>query len=340
MPDSPAVDLVRLPRQRHDPRTAVARRIGFALALLVFIAAVVFLGRGGYTDVAGDGISVLDALYYASVTLTTTGYGDISAVTPGTRLATLVLITPARILFLILVVGTTVEVLTEQYRQLLSTQRWRRRVQDHHIICGYGSTGRSAADALLADDVAPATIVVVDEDAGAVEQAATAGFATVHGDASRLAVLRQAAVERARSVVVAPNRDDTAVLITLTARECNSSAHIVSVVRERENKHLLQQSGADAVIDSSAAIGRLLGLATQSPSALTLVDDLLDAGTSLELAEVEPVPGPSGELAGPTDALVIEVLRDGRRLPFSAAGARRLLPHDRLLVIRPTSGGA
>ena len=111
---------------------------------------VVLIGRNGYTDSAGGELGLIDALYYASVTVTTTGYGDISAVTPSTRLAALLLITPARILFLILVVGTTVEVLTERSRTLLQTQQWRRTVNHHHLICGYGSTGRAAARALVA----------------------------------------------------------------------------------------------------------------------------------------------------------------------------------------------
>jgi voltage-gated potassium channel len=97
------VDLVRLPSSPRAPLAAIGRRIGFALGLLVFIAMVVLIGRNGYTDSAGGELGLIDALYYASVTVTTTGYGDISAVTPSTRLAALLLITPARILFLILV---------------------------------------------------------------------------------------------------------------------------------------------------------------------------------------------------------------------------------------------
>ena len=146
--DTRPLDRVRLARRPHDPRRAVARRVGFALLLIAFIALVVLVGRDGYTDVTGDPVGLIDALYYASVTVTTTGYGDISAVTTATRLATVLLITPARIIFLILVVGTTVEVLTEQYRQLLAVRRWREDVQDHFVICGFGATGRSAARAL------------------------------------------------------------------------------------------------------------------------------------------------------------------------------------------------
>lgn len=328
------VDLVTLPVRPLPPLIAVGRRVGFAVGLLVFIAVVVYLGRDGYTDSGGGDIGVLDSLYYASVTVTTTGYGDIAAVTESTRLAALLLITPARILFLILVVGTTVEVLTARSRQLILTQRWRQRVREHHVICGYGSTGQAATDALLAQGVDRASIVVVDTEADSIDAATSAGITAVRGDASRVSVLQQAAIDRARSVVITPNRDDTAVLITLTVREFNPTAHIVAAVRVKENLHLLRQSGADAVIDSSAAVGRLLGLATETPSALDVIDDLLDVGTALELAEVRPVAGADGTWAVPAAVSVIEVLRNGSRLPYHHADLGPLRETDRLVVVR------
>ncbi len=53
-----------------------------------------------------------------------------------------------------------------------------------------------------------------------------------------------------RSIIVANGRDDTAVLVTLTAREIEPKAKIVASIREAENQHLLRQSGADTVVVS------------------------------------------------------------------------------------------
>lgn len=326
------VDLVRLPSRPRAPLAAIGRRIGFAVGLLVFIATVVLVGRNGYTDAAGGQLGVIDALYYASVTVTTTGYGDISAVTSSTRLAALLLITPARILFLILVVGTTVEVLTERSRTLLQTQHWRRTVNHHHIICGYGSTGRAAARALVAQGVGADHIAVVDIDEEALALAGEDGFTGIVGNASKVSVLVQAAIDRAESVVVTPNRDDTAVLITLTARELNPAARIVATVRERENLHLLRQSGADSAIDQAAAVGRLVGIATRTPEALDVIDDLLEVGSDLEIVEVAPVLR-DGVHVAPDDVRVLEVLRDGKRLAFDDASIGSLRPDDRLMAV-------
>jgi len=327
------VDLVHVPRRVRAPFSAIARRIGFAIGLIVFVALVVLVGRSGYVDVAGQPITFLDSVYYASVTVTTTGYGDITAISDGARLATILLITPARIIFLILVVGTTVEVLTDQSRRLLLTRRWRQRVNDHFVICGFGATGQSAARDLVQRGVEPGQIVAVDLSPLAIEQANEQGFVAIHGDATQNSVLDQAGVGRARSVVITPNRDDTAVLITLTARERNARAHIVAGGREQENLHLLRQGGADQVIDATAAVGRMLGLATYAPSTVRVLDDLLDAGEGLELTETTP--DVSGERpAVPHGSTLVAIVRNGRRLHPEELAATMIEADDRLVVLR------
>ena len=153
------------------------------------------------------------------MSLSTTGYGDITPVTPSARLVNVLVITPLRVAFLIVLIGTTVETLTTQSRQALKIQRWRSSVRNHTVVVGYGTKGRTAVAAMIGDEVAPADIVVVDEDPAALERAKSAGLVTVRGSATDSEVLRLASAQHAKAIIVATNRDDTAVLVTLTARE-------------------------------------------------------------------------------------------------------------------------
>ena len=59
-------------------------------------------------------MSLWDAAYYATVTLSTTGYGDIVPITELARITNIFVITPLRFIFLIVLVGTTIEVLTRR----------------------------------------------------------------------------------------------------------------------------------------------------------------------------------------------------------------------------------
>jgi voltage-gated potassium channel len=231
--------------------------------------------------------------------VTTTGYGDIAPVSPDARAWTAFAVTPLRILFLIVLVGTTLQLLTERFRSALAENRWRRRVKEHAIVTGYGTKGRGAVDSLLATGMATDRIVIVDLSPDAVEDARAQGLTAVLGDATRTAVLREAMVTVATAVIVTCNRDDTATLITLTARELNPSATIVSSVKDSENAHLLRESGARSVVISSESAGRLLGLATVQPRAGEVLHDLIVAGEGLEIAE-RPVS--AAEIGGPVQA--------------------------------------
>lgn len=337
MPDLKRQTQLALPRRAVHPAAGIAARLGLAAFLVLLVAALAYVGRDGYVDAKGDGVSLSDAIYYSTVSITTTGYGDIRPESDSARLLTTLLVTPARVLFLILLVGTTLEFLTERTREAFAVVRFRRHMHNHTIICGFGTKGRAAARILLARGTQPEKIVVVDEDPAARDAALAYGFAVVAGSAAITEVLRAAGVEQARIVLAAPNRDDTSVLITLTARELNPTATIVAAVREEENVHLLHQSGANSVITTSGAAGRLMGIATEWPGAVEVLEDLLSAGEGLDISERVITDGEQGLLRNvPPDGSgpVLAVMRDGQLLRFNDPLAESVVVGDRVVSLR------
>ncbi|MCX8554056.1 MULTISPECIES: potassium channel family protein [Mycolicibacterium] len=328
------VDVLQIPEAFVSPIRRIVRRVIYALLVLAAAVLVVYLDRDGYRDAQENEMSLLDCIYYATVSLSTTGYGDITPLTPSARLVNVLVITPMRIAFLIVLIGTTVETLTTQSRQALKIQRWRSTVRNHTIVVGYGTKGRTAVQAMVGDEVAPGDIVVVDENPAALDRARAAGLVTVVGDATKSEVLRLAGAQHAKSIVVATDKDATAVLVTLTAREVAPKAKIVASAREAENQHLLRQSGADSTVVSSETAGRLLGIATQTPSVVEMVEDLLtpDAGFAISEREVEvkELGGSPRHLAD----IVLGVVRDGQLLRVDAPEVDALAAGDRLLYIR------
>jgi voltage-gated potassium channel len=332
--DDALVGVLRVPESRVSPIRAIARRLALALLALFAAVIIVYLDRDGYRDVQGNRLTFLDCVYYATVSLSATGYGDITPYTESARLINVLVITPLRVAFLIVLVGTTLEVLTERSRQALKIQRWRKKVRNHTIVIGYGTKGRSAVDAMLGDEVSPSDIVVVDTDRAALDHAAAAGLVTVHGNATRSDVLRLAGAQRAASIIVATNRDDTAVLVTLTARELAPKAKIVGAIREAENQHLLRQSGADSVVVSSETAGRLLGLATKTPTVVEMIEDLLTPDAGFVIAEREVEPSEVGGSPRHLHDIVLGVVRNGRLLRVDDPEADAIEPGDRLLYVR------
>lgn len=333
-PSYALVGVLRIPQGQAGPARIISRRVAIAIAALFLGAITVYLDRDGYHDAQGDRLTFLDCLYYSAVTLSTTGYGDITPVSEFARAMNVLIVTPLRIAFLILLVGTTLEVVTETSRQAWKIQRWRSRVRNHTIVIGYGTKGKTAVGAMLGDEVPPAEIVVVDTDQAALDRAASAGLVTVHGDATKSDVLRLAGAQHAASIIIASSRDDTAVLVTLTAREISPKAKIVASIREAENQHLLRQSGADSVVVSSETAGRLLGLATTTPSVVEMIEDLLTPDAGLAIAEREVEQAEIGGSPRHLRDIVLGVVRDGRLLRIGAPEADAIEASDRLLYVR------
>ncbi|MFG2606680.1 potassium channel family protein [Streptomyces sp. NPDC048514] len=332
---------VKLPKKVVErPIRQVGKRLVMALAVLVATALIVYVDRDGYNDNSDGSVDLLDAFYYATVTLSTTGYGDITPVSDGARLTNIFVITPLRVLFLIILVGTTLEVLTERTREEWRLNRWRSTLRDHTVVVGFGTKGRSAIQTVCATGLKREQVVVVDPSAKAIDAATAEGYVGVVGDATRSEVLKWAEVHKARQIIVAPQRDDTSVLVTLTARQINRSAKIVAAVREEENAPLLKQSGADAVITSSGAAGRLLGLSVLSPAAGMVMEDLIQQGSGLDMVERPVVRGEVGRKPRDTDDLVVSVVRGHRVLGYDDPSVGTLQLTDRLITIVRASPGA
>lgn len=324
---------VLLPGGGAGPLWAISRRLIAAVLILLSVVGVVLLDRDGYRDVTEDRVGVIDAFYYATVTLSTTGYGDVTPVSPAARLVNVLFVAPARVLFLIILVGTTLEVLTERSREQFRIRRWRSRVQQHVVVCGYGTKGRSAVDALLDDGIPLDRIVVVEQDGSAVRDAVARGLAVVQGSSSRAATLREAQVAEARSVVVATNADDAAVLTVLTARDLAPHAWIVAAVRESENVPLVKQSGADQVVVSSETAGRLLGLSTSAPQLVTVVEDLLTASAGMALTARAVGADEVGRAPLDVGQPVVGVIRAGTLHRFDDPAVARLADGDRVVCV-------
>ena len=328
---------VRLPAMHRSPWWELGRRVLAAVAILVFTVALVYFDRDGYidnTDPTGE-VDFVDAMYYTTVTLSTTGYGDITPQDDGARLVNAFLITPLRIAFLVLLIGTTLEVLATQGRETIRIARWRRNMDEPVVVIGYGTKGRSAVDTLVNNGLPKESIVIVDPSSIALGEAHADGLAVVTGDATRREVLRRAGVSRARQVIITTDRDDSTVLATLNVRQLNPDCHIVAAVRESDNVPLVRQSGADSVITSSDAVGRLLGLSSLSPTLGSVMEDLLTYGQGLEVAERDLLVPEVGKQPQSLPDQVIAVVRDGQVHRYFDPVVTQLARGDRLIVVRP-----
>ncbi|WP_448664270.1 potassium channel family protein [Sphingomonas sp. CJ20] len=313
---------------------AIGWRVAAVLGLLALAIGVHWLEREGLKDTADGHVSFLDILYFTSISITTTGYGDIVPVSTSARMFDALVVTPIRIFVVLIFLGTAYNFVLKR-----SWDKWRmvgiqRNLHGHILIAGYGKTGSEAVAELLARGTDPATFVVVDTDPTAIERAHACGCTVLLGDATRDAVLQDVRIDRASALIVAGGRDDTSILITLTARHLAPELPISVIVRAEDNELPARAAGATTVINPVSFAGLLLASSCTGPHLTEYLMDLASIHGRVALAERAVAPDEVGlPLRAIATGLGVRLYRDGRPYSFAEPEAQALMAGDQIVEI-------
>ncbi|MBM0104774.1 potassium channel family protein [Steroidobacter sp. S1-65] len=320
-------------------RRTLLLRAALVVFLFVLVIGVFWLDRDGLRDNHDGEISFIDVVYFTMVSVTTVGYGDIVPVTPQARLVDAIFVTPIRLFVWLIFVGTAYQFVLQHLIEDIRMRRLQARLQGHVVVCGYGHSGRCAAAELAARGIDKQHILIVDLDNARLEDAAEHGYIGILGDASREETLRQTMLPQARALIVCTDRDDTNVLITLTARNIAPDVRIVARVEEAENDKLVRQSGANSTVLPSRVGGILMADSIESNHLATYVMDLISAGGQVTLIERAPREDEVGRHPAEIHSRILRVVRGHHTFNFWDADLR-IEPDDKLIVIRPPQAAA
>jgi voltage-gated potassium channel len=309
-------------------------RVILVFGLIAIVLLLHWFGRDGLKDNYDDQISFIDVLYFTTVTVTTVGYGDIVPVTPEARLFESIFVTPIRLFVWLIFLGTAYNLF---FRNII--YRWRMaRIQadlhNHIIVTGFGTSGQEAVNELLARGADPREIVVIDGSEKALALAEAQGCNILCGDSTRDRTLKDVAVHRARSMIVSAGRDDTSILITLTARHLAPRLPISIVVRNEDNELPARQAGATTVINPVSFAGLLLAGSTSGKHIADYMADLAASGGRVKLNERPVLPEEIGRpLSAIGTGLGVRIYREDRPIGFWEEAARQLQTGDLIIEI-------
>jgi len=332
-------DYVTLRRKSPLPIWAqLAWRASLVVGLLAFAIAVHWVEREGLKDNFDDHVSFIDVIYFTMISITTTGYGDIVPVTPHTRMFDALIVTPIRIFFVLIFIGTAYTFVLRRTWDKWRMEKIQRNLHDHIIVGGFGTSGSEAVDELIALGVAPTDIVVIDNNEDALERAESLGCAVLEGDATRDKTMQAVRIETARSMIISAGRDDTSILMTLTARHLAPKLPISVAVRNEDNELLARQAGATTVINPVSFAGLLLAGSTHGEHIADYIADLASSSGRVRLAQRIVAGDECGKpLSALAQGLGVRVYRDGRPYGFWEPEAKSLMPGDCIVEILPTS---
>ncbi|HWT12239.1 MAG TPA: potassium channel family protein [Allosphingosinicella sp.] len=326
---------------RRKPRTSPWVQIGWRVALMVailfFVVAVHWFERDGLRDNHDGRISFIDVIYFTMVSITTTGYGDIVPVSDGTRTFDALVVTPIRIFFVLIFLGTAYQFVLRRSWDKWVMAQIQKRLTNHIVVAGYGTSGSETVAELIARGTDPSCIVVIDPDEAALECAESLGCAVLLGDATRDRTLEAVRIPEARVMIISAGRDDTSILICLTARHLAPGLRISVAVRAEDNELLARQAGATTVINPVSFAGLLLAGSAHGPNIADYIADLASTHGRVRLAERDARPEEYGKpLAGIATGLGVRIYRDGKPIGYWEPACEDIRAGDRIIEIIPS----
>lgn len=245
-------------------------------------------------------------------------------------------LTPIRLFVWLIFLGSAYDFLLRRV-----WERWRmtviqRHLNGHVVVAGYGSSGAEAVSELVRRGADPSTIVVVDENAAALHAAEECGATVVEGNATRNAALEAVKINTASALIVSAGRDDTSILIVLTARRLAPEIPISVVIRSEDNEPIAYQAGADTVINPASFAGLLLASSTHGAHLAEYMADLAASQGRVALQERRVTEDEVGKpLTGITTGLGHRIYRGENCYGFWEPEAGRLEAGDSIIEVVP-----
>jgi len=264
------------------------------LAGLLFLIATVLGGAGGYYAIGQGQWSFSDCLYMTVITVTTVGYGEtlqnMDKVEHARQFTMLLLLfgTGSIVFFASMITAFVVE---GDLRDVLAANKLKKRMKrmkDHVIVCGAGSTGRNVIEERLKTGRGVIALDVNEELLRDIaEKYPTAEYAYVVGDATADDVMAQVNLGEANGLVAALSSDKDNLYLTVSARQDNPKLRIVARCAELSHVDRMKKAGADAVVSPNYIGGLRLVSEMLRPSVVKFLDEMMrDTRATYRIEEV------------------------------------------------------
>ena len=159
------------------------------------------------------------------------------------------------------------------------------------------------------------------------------------GDATRDETLKAAQIERACLFIISAGRDDTSILICLTARHLAPDVRISIAVNAQDNEVPARRAGADVVVNPSNFAGLLLATTHGGQHIADYLADLASNEGKVKMVEREARPDEVGKaLRDLPGELGVRIIRDGQPYGFWRPQAMKIEPGDIIMAISPSDG--
>ena len=241
---------------RHFNRSSVALSTLFALTAVVML--LLYATFGSYYLGAGFKPQITDlvtALYYAMVTMSTVGYGDIIPAVPETRLFTVSVIVLGVAVFATSLTAVIAPLVSQSLKGIIGRKGTGMKRENHFVVIGDTplavNTWRE-----LAKRGRPVTRILREAPA----ESQSTDVDVVVGDHGMAEVLREAGADRADAVLAMTADDSENAFVVLAVKELAGSARTVVAVNDAHHLSRVKLVQPDVVIAPQVMGGELTAM--------------------------------------------------------------------------------
>ncbi len=264
---------------------------------LVFLLIVVTaIGTAGYCYI--EGWSFFDALYMTVITLTTTGFSEVRALSQAGRLFTIMLLIGGVSTIAVTSTSLLNEVLTGfKFRRKRKMEKLVKKLQNHTIVLGFGRMGQSVC---LELQRAKHSFVVVERNEGKIALLEELNYYYIQGNGADDEILIEAGVKDARNLVSVIDDEADCLFSAVAARSLNAKLHIVVRANSESSRKKMLLVGVDDVVLPLFISGKKVAQRIIQPN----MEDFLEvsglAGASQQLQVIDIVINSNSSLKGKT----------------------------------------
>ncbi len=253
--------LFRYTRSMNHLLSVLAHKKFELFTLLVFATIVVFVsGVLIYVMEANNPDSPIDTLfeafYWALVTISTVGYGDLAPVSSEGRAIAMVIIISG-VAVLSFSTSIVVSAFTERMDDIVENKTLNdvHGLKEFYLICGYGEVAQGVANKLrhMGNKV-----VVLDSNTENIKEAKTHQLTALEYDPGALMSYKQLNLnldKQVKAILCLGDDDVQNVYTALTIRSISKSVKILSVLKYQSNRKKLYLAGINEIVYAQELVG-------------------------------------------------------------------------------------
>ncbi|HET7563165.1 MAG TPA: voltage-gated potassium channel protein [Rhodanobacteraceae bacterium] len=241
---------------RQFDRTSVAASTLFALTSVVML--VVYATFGTFylgADFKPQVTDLVTAFYYALVTMSTVGYGDIIPQTPEAKLFAVSIIVLGVAVFATSLTAVIAPLVTHSLQRIVNRKGPRMQRENHFVVVGNTPLALNTLRELRRRGHPVTLLMRVEPESGVLDD-----VDKVIGDPGDADVLRRAGADKAEAVLAMLPDDSENAFVVLAVRELAGTARTVAAVNDAHHLSRVQLVQPDVVIAPQILGGELAAM--------------------------------------------------------------------------------